>query len=83
MVLRPAYPGSIGYGQDYVEALTSPAFSVLEVDASLAAFDSLDKGLGYSAPLDRRFYYGLSHGGYIGAWIAGRYKDAVKAMVLV
>jgi acylaminoacyl-peptidase len=82
LVILPAYPGSTGFGQDYIESLLPPALGTAEVDGTLASLDAL-RQMGLLVSPERTLLVGSSHGGFIGAHAAGRYPGVFAGMVLM
>ncbi|GAA6010564.1 hypothetical protein JCM11491_002972 [Sporobolomyces phaffii] len=75
------YPGSLGFGQDFVDAL-APQLGILEVDAVLATKHHLEQ-LGLSTKAKKRnVYIGGSHGGWCGSHLTSKYPDEFDACVM-
>jgi len=77
------YPGSIGYGQDFINELTGK-IGKLDIEScgeyiknALTEFQQL-------VNRDKVFIIGGSHGGYLSAWLVSdeRYKDLFTAAVI-
>lgn len=73
------YPGSIGYGQDFVEALTRDCgnldvLACLEMQRHLVhlGLSSNDRG--------KRLFSAWSHGGFIGAHLSVRFPNEFDAI---
>lgn len=75
------YPGSLGFGQDFVDSLP-PRLGKLEVDATLATSHYLNTLSLASRTKGSRFFLGGSHGGFIGTHLSGIYPDEYDAVVL-
>ncbi|RKP37675.1 Alpha/Beta hydrolase protein, partial [Dimargaris cristalligena] len=75
------YRGSLGFGQTHVESLVGRIGEVEVEDVQYMAEAVLRQ---HADQLDdqRVFYFGGSHGGFIGAHVSGRYPDFYRAVVL-
>lgn len=75
------YPGSLGFGQDFVDELP-PKLGELEVDATLAAGHYLNTLSLASRTRGKKFIAGGSHGGFITAHLTARYPDEYDAALM-
>ncbi len=74
------YPGSTGFGQDFVDALP-PQLGTLEVEATLAAGHFLNQLSLASRTKGSRLLMGGSHGGWIGCHLTSKFPDEFDAYV--
>ncbi|KAK4049284.1 alpha-actinin [Microbotryomycetes sp. JL201] len=75
------YPGSLGYGQDFVKVLP-PQLGRLEVEATLAAGQHLATLSLASRTRGKKLIAGGSHGGFISAHLTARYPDEYDACLM-
>ncbi|ORY88402.1 Alpha/Beta hydrolase protein [Leucosporidium creatinivorum] len=75
------YPGSLGYGQQFVDSLP-PQLGTLEVEATLAAGHYLNTLSLASRTKGKKFVLGGSHGGWIAAHLSARFPDEFDATVM-
>lgn len=74
------YPGSTGFGQDFVDVLP-PQIGTLEVEATLAAGHYLNQLSLASRTKGCRLLMGGSHGGWIGCHLTSKFPDEFDAYV--
>ena len=75
------YPGSLGFGQDFVDAL-APELGILEVNATLATKHYLNTLSLASGTKRKCVYTGGSHGGWIGSHLTSKYPEEFDACVM-
>ncbi|GAA5976049.1 hypothetical protein JCM5350_000297 [Sporobolomyces pararoseus] len=75
------YPGSLGFGQDFVDAL-APQLGILEVDAVLETKHHLEKLSLATSGRKKAVYIGGSHGGWIGSILTSKYPEEFDACVM-
>ncbi|KAM0790462.1 hypothetical protein ACM66B_003339 [Microbotryomycetes sp. NB124-2] len=75
------YPGSLGYGQDFVDELP-PLLGKLEVDATLATGHYLNTLSLASRTKGKKLIAGGSHGGFITAHLTARFSDEFDAALM-
>lgn len=75
------YPGSLGFGQDFVDAL-APELGILEVNATLATKHYLNTLSLASGTKRKCVYIGGSHGGWIGSHLTSKYPEEFDACVM-
>ncbi|GAA5930332.1 uncharacterized protein JCM15063_004777 [Sporobolomyces koalae] len=75
------YPGSLGFGQEFVDAL-APELGTLEVNAVLATKHYLNTLSLASGTRRKNVYTGGSHGGWIGSHLTSKYVDEFDACVM-
>lgn len=74
------YPGSTGFGQDFVDVLP-PQLGTLEVEATLAAGHFLNQLSLASRTKGSRLLMGGSHGGWIGCHLTSKFPDEFDGYV--
>ncbi|KAI0028785.1 Alpha/Beta hydrolase protein [Vararia minispora EC-137] len=81
IISMPNYTGSVGYGGKNVDALIGKCGS-LDVEDVLRSVEAVvNKGF-TTFGKGKHFYWGGSHGGFLGAHLVGRYPDVFSAAVL-
>ncbi|GAA6057111.1 hypothetical protein JCM3770_002085 [Rhodotorula araucariae] len=75
------YPGSIGFGQQHIEALP-PRLGELEVEATLGAGHYLNALSLASRTRGKKLLMGGSHGGWVACHLTARWPDEFDAVVM-
>ncbi|GAA5912993.1 hypothetical protein JCM5296_000790 [Sporobolomyces johnsonii] len=75
------YPGSLGYGQEFVDVLP-PQLGKLEVEATLGAGHYLNTLSLASGTKGKRLLMGGSHGGWTAAHLTSRWPEEYDAVVM-
>lgn len=76
------YIGSLGYGESAINQLLGH-YGDLDISSSKQLIDSVFLTHGDRLDTSRAFLYGGSHGGFLTAWLIGKYPDRFRAAILL